>query len=157
MNKKDLERKERHERWLVYYDSLYKALVQNQFEIGRQLVTLSTLAIGLLVGVFNAPESLYKVAALFVACSLFFTCIVCIMRAFYIDDKRVNAAIHKYYEESSTAPSRKKINNLENTIFKETKRVRRCTRISWVAFIAGIMSTVTVVLINIGPNLWKGI
>ena len=155
MNKKELKRKENHEQELVYYDSLYKALIQNQFEIGRQLVTLSALAIGLLVGVVGKPYSLYSCEfwIWILACSSFLFCIVSILFALRTDAIRVNAIIDKYTAKNTDNPSKKE---LKNKINKKEKQVDIYECVAKLFFILGIISTIIVVLLDIAPDVWKG-
>ena len=156
MNKKELERKENHERWLVHYNSLYKALIQNQFEIGKRLLTLSTLAIGLLVGVFGKPDSLCELIALFAANVSFVACIMVVLFTLNMNGKYILDGIKKYHEQNKNKPSRKILEDLDKEIDKKDKLLDICTCASWSLFIVGILLTVIVVLLNVDSAIWKG-
>ena len=156
MSKKELGRRENHERWLVHYDSLYKALIQNQIEIGKRLLTLSTLAIGLLVGVFGKPDSLCKVTALFAANVSFVACIIVVLFAFNINGKYIVDGIKQYHEQNKNNPSGKILEDLDKKIDKKGKLLDICDYVSWSFFIVGILLTGIVVLLNVDPAIWKG-
>ena len=142
MNKKELERKENHERELVYYDTFIKAWVQNRLETNKQLITLSVLAIGLLVSVFGKPDSPLESLIWIFACSSFILCIITELGVFHRNTKYIEVELQRYSEENKKNPSQEILDYLENEIDKKLKTLRCFYCISSNAFATGIACTV---------------
>ena len=67
---------------VAYYDNFLRAWIENRMEVDKQLLTLSALAIGLLVSVFGKPSNTYEIVAWFFAGISFLICIVTILISF---------------------------------------------------------------------------
>ena len=53
----ELKQKEYYDNRVAFFASWVNAWIQNRMELDKQLLTLSALAIGLLVGIFGQPET----------------------------------------------------------------------------------------------------
>ena len=60
LNLDDLKLQEYHNNRVAFFDSWVKAWIQNRMELDKQLLSLSALAIGLLVGVLGNPDNVLQ-------------------------------------------------------------------------------------------------
>ena len=106
MDNEDLKSQEYHEELQEYYknrailyDTLCKGLFQSRIEMSKQLLGLSVLAIGLLVGILGDPASLIKSWIWLGACFSFLACIMTVLIVFYINGQYIEGKIGKHHEE----------------------------------------------------------
>ena len=113
-------------------------------------MTLSALAIGLLVGVFGKPDSLYPCEfwIWILACSLFVICIGTVLIGHHMSIKCFKAKIQKYYKKNENNLSKKEIDKLDNEISKVENLGIKFGYLSKCSFTLGILLTIVVVLLN---------
>ena len=148
MNRENFKWQEHHDSRVAYYDTFIKAWVQSRLETDKQLITLSVLAIGLLVGVFDKPDSPLEFFIWISACSSFLLCIITKLRVFHINQEYVLLKIQKHDTEGNKAASLGEEEKLNNEIALIGIRLGRLDACSSTAFIAGIGHTAFVVLID---------
>ena len=74
LDEDDLRLQEYHNKRVAFFDSWVKAWIQNRMELDRQLLSLSALAIGLLVGVLGNPNNVLQFVIWFIAGFSFLFC-----------------------------------------------------------------------------------
>ena len=148
MDRENLKWQEHHDNRVAYYDTFMKAWVQSRLETDKQLITLSVLAIGLLVGVFGNPDSPFEFLIWLAACFSFLLCIITKLRVFHINPEYVLLEIQKHDTEGNKAASLGEKEKLNNEIALIGIRLGRLDACSSIAFIAGIGLTASVVLID---------
>lgn len=129
---------------VVYIDNLYRAMLSNQLELDKQLLTLSTLAIGLLVGVFGTPQSTLEFVLWIVASALFIFCIVLLLLIF----ERNSTYVQLLQEEHDSAGDRKAA--LANQITNTENITRRIMTLVYFSFGSGATLTVVLAVIESG-------
>ena len=148
MNKKDLKDKEHRDSRVAYYDTFIKAWVQNRLETDKQLITLSTLAIGLLVGIFGSPDLLIGLWFWLAACFSFLLCIIMKLCVLHRNTKYIEVELQRYSEENKKNPSQEILDDLKNEIDKKSEMLGYLSIVSSIAFLIGIASTAAVVLLD---------
>ena len=71
-----------HDYTVVFFDNVFKSWIENRKETDKQLLTLSALAIGLLIGAFGRPEPTFDFWIWSLSGFAYFACIVTIFRVF---------------------------------------------------------------------------
>ena len=95
LEKKKRQKQENMQKNVVRHQALWTALTENSIEIDKQLLTLSTAAIGLLVFIHDELEGSWEKFFLICASILFIVTIMMILRTFYISQEYIGAAIKK--------------------------------------------------------------
>ena len=140
MDKKALKQQEKHDTRVAYYNTLCTALLQSRIEMNKQLLTLSALAIGLLVTVLDDPPLRIEALIWSGACLSFLTCIIIILGVFYINGQYIEDKIDKRHEENESDTPLKN-EDLDNQINKSEKSLDFLTPISSIAFGLGVILT----------------
>ncbi len=95
LEKKKEKKQENMQKNVARHQALWTALTENSIEIDKQLLTLSTAAIGLLVFIHDELEGSWEKFFLICASIFFIVTIIMILRTFYISQEYIGAAIKK--------------------------------------------------------------
>lgn len=139
----ELRLKEYHDNRVAYYDSWTKAWIENRMEKDKQLLTLSALAIGLLVGVFDQPDCPFEIGLWLLAGLSFLACVFTILFIFkrnsdYIETLTAKHLAEKEEEEVALAKKER----------KEALKLGNLTFIASVSFLCGVTSTIFLAILK---------
>ena len=146
----DLKLQEYHNSRVVYFDSWVKAWINNRMEFDKQLLTLSALAIGLLVGVLNEPDTAIEFLIWLFTGISFALCALSILFIYQHNCKYIEILIQEHQAENvDKAPFLEKEQD-------KTRFLNRCTTIAFVLFLTGVALTIALTVSQSGFNIMKG-
>ncbi len=95
LEKKKEKRKENMQKRVARYQTLFAAWTENSIEIDKQLLTLSTAALGLLVFIHEDLKGAWEKFFLICASVFFIVTIIMILRTFYISRKYIGSVLNE--------------------------------------------------------------
>ncbi len=95
LEKKKEKREENMQKRVARYQTLFAAWTENSIEIDKQLLTLSTAALGLLVFIHEDLKGAWEKFFLICASILFIGTIIMILRTFYISRKYIGSVLNE--------------------------------------------------------------
>ena len=98
-NLDDLKLQEYHNNRVAFFDSWVKAWIQNRMELDKQLLSLSALAIGLLVGVLGNPDNVLQLVIWLAAGFSFLFCGGLILIIFHRNTKYIETLLKDHQTE----------------------------------------------------------
>ena len=138
----ELKFQEYHNKRVAYFDSWVKSWIQNRTEIDRQLLTLSALAIGLLVGAFGEPANKCQFWIWVGAGFSFILCICLLIWTFHQNSIYIEIVL-KEFEAKGEA---KTILNEQEQ--EKTRQLNKYTKIAFILFLVGVALTFILVVIR---------
>ena len=133
------EQEERDKR-VAHYDSLLKIWVDSRMVLLKQLLTLSTLAIGLLVSVFATPSNIFELSTWFFAGISFLVCILCILLTLIQNTSHAMVALVRLT---------KKIDDVSDREEKINSCIKKLLITIAMSFIVGVTSTATLAVMRL--------
>ena len=152
-DKHQLEQQEYHNNRVAYFDSWVKAWIENRMELDKQLLTLSALAIGLLIGVFGQPETVTQFYLWLSAGIAFLGCGALILVLFHMNTTYIEILLadHQTPEDAD-----------EKTILgqkeeQKTKQLNQLTKTAFLLFLFGTTLTLFLAISQSGFSIMKGV
>lgn len=136
--KKDLETQSKFQKDVEFYSACVNGWIQNRMEKDKQLLTLSSLAIGVLLFFYKNLEDKISFVLWLIASLSFIFCIITVLYIF----KKNAEYLEEVIKESSSQ------NYLEKTL-------SFFTRLSSILFIIGIITTFSISIYNSNFTLTK--
>ena len=154
-NDKEYEHKlrEYHDNRIVFFDSWVKAWIENRMELDKQLLTLSALAIGLLIGVLDQPETVIQFCLWLLAGVAFLSCGALILILFNMNTTYIEILLADH-QAPEDADEKIILGQKEE---QKTKQLNRLTRIAFLLFLSGTTLTLFLTISQSGIKIVKGI
>ena len=150
---RQLEQQEYHDKRVAYFESFVKAWIENRMELDKQLLTLSALAIGLLIGVFDQPETITQFVLWLSAGLVFLGCGALILILFQMNSSYIEILLEDHQTPDDSA---EKI-ILSKKEEQNTKQLNRLTKIAFLLFLSGTTLTLFLAISQSGFTIMKGI
>ncbi len=143
-----MKKQEYYDNRVAFYSNWVGAWIENRMEVDKQLLTLSALAIGLLVGVFGKPSNIYESIIWLISGLSFFICIALILIIFikntnYID---ILLKVHHAGDNGDDIIHQKEEN-------KKSQSLKKITIIMFLFF--GVGALFTIILAIMRSGIWK--
>lgn len=152
-DKHQLEQQEYHDNRVAFFDSWVKAWIENRMELDKQLLTLSALAIGLLIGVFGQPETVTQFYLWLSAGIAFLGCGALILILFHINTTYIEILLADH-QTPDDADEKIILGRKEE---QKTKQLSRLTKIAFLLFLSGTTLTLFLTISQSGFTIMKGI
>ena len=148
-----LKQQEYYDNRVAFFDSWVKAWIEYRMELDKQLLTLSALAIGLLIGVFGHPETVTQFCLWLSAGMAFLVCGALILILFHLN----TTYIEVHLEEHQTPEDADEKVILGQKEEQKTKQLNRLTKIAFLLFLSGTTLTLFLAISQSGFTIMKGI
>ena len=129
--------REYYDNRVSYYDSWVKAWIENRMELDKQLLTLSTLAIGLLISVFGEPKTVTQFWLWLFAELFFLACAFVILIIFGKNTEYIETLL----EDHQTADDSEEKVILGQKEKEKTRLLNRLTMLAFLLFLFGSLLT----------------
>ena len=146
LDEDDLRLQEYHNKRVAFFDSWVKAWIQNRMELDKQLLSLSALAIGLLVGVLGNPDNVLQFVIWFIAGFSFLFCGGLILIIFCQNTKYIETLLDDHQTEEK-AKEKVVLSEREK---QKTRQLGLLTKSAFLLFLFG--ATLTLVLAISQPS-----
>jgi len=150
---RDYKREEYHNNRVAYYDSWVKAWINNRMEKDKQLLTLSSAAIGLLVTLFKNFDNVIELALWVSAICLFIFTLIMILHIFRKNTDYIETLLADFHLEDDD--KQKPIISKDEA--EKTKALNTKTKRAFLFFILGCLVTFILVLAQSGFIITKGV
>jgi ABC-type multidrug transport system permease subunit len=104
---KDLEQQEYMQKDVAFYQTFLTAWVENRMEVDKQLLTLSSLAVGLLMMFYDKLKDTTELTLWLIAGALFIATIILVLFVFRNNTKYIECLISNEDEEKKKAVEKK--------------------------------------------------
>ena len=148
-----LEQQEYHDMRVVYFDSWVKAWIENRMELGKQLLALSALAIGLLIGIFGQPETVTQFWLWLFAGMAYLACGALILIIFHMNTVYIGILLENH--QTADDDEEKVILGQKEALI--TKQLNWWTKMAFLLFLAGTTLTLFLAISQSGFMNMKGI
>ncbi len=147
----DRQMREYHDNRVAFYSNWVGAWIENRMEKDKQLLTLSALAIGLLVSVFNSPNNICEFWILVFAGISFLGCILIILIIFSVNAKYIEIILteHQKHNNDGNGP-------LGNEESKKAAILNKLTITAFSFFISGALLTSILTVMRSGVSITIG-
>ena len=152
LDEEDLKQQEYHSNRVAYFDSWVKAWIQNRMELDKQLLSLSALAIGLLIGVLSQPDTVLQFCIWLAAGFSFLTCGGLILIIFHQNTKYIEILLDDYQTEKE-AKEKVVLGEREK---QKTQQLELMTKIAFSLFLIGATLTLLLAINQSGFIIIKG-
>ena len=125
-----LKQQEYYDNRVAFFDSWVKAWIENRMELDKQLLTLSALAIGLLIGVFGHPETVTQFYLWLSAGMAFLGCGALILILFHMNTTYIEVLLAEH-QTPEDADEKVILGQKEE---QKTTQLNRMTKIAFFCF-----------------------
>ena len=148
--KAEFKEEESYNNRLVFCDNWVRAWIENRMEFDRQILFLSTFAIGLLVGVMNESKTVTEFSMWFGAGFSFLICIVFVLITFNqnADYLKILLAEHQAEDEEKDSISKEE--------HRKTQLLGTLNKVLIFTFAVGIVLTISLAMLKSGFVIMKG-
>lgn len=135
MSEDDLEKQELSSKKVAFYAAFLEAWISNRMEIDKQLLTLSSLALGLLVIFYKELDTILQFIIWIISGSLYIATMIMIFTIFNKNTRYIECLLvdHKQHEEKE----------LESTL-------QKATSLAFQIFIAAVALTFALIVMKTG-------
>ena len=154
-NDKECEHKfrEYHDNRVAYFDSWVKAWIENRMELDRQLLTLSALAIGLLISVYGHPATVTQFCIWILAGMTFLGCGALILILFHMNTTYIEILLAEH-QTPDDAEEKFILGKKEE---QKTKLLNQLTKTASILFLFGVILTLLLAISQSGFTIMKGV
>lgn len=146
LDEDDLKLQEYHNRRVAFFDSWVRSWIQNRMELDKQLLSLSALAIGLLVGVLGNPDNVFQFVIWFIAGFSFLFCGGFIFIIFHQNTKYIGILLDDHQTEEK-AEEKVVLSEREK---QKTQQLVLMTKRAFFLFLFGATLTLGLAIIQSG-------
>ena len=148
----ELKQKEYYDNRVAFFASWVNAWIQNRMELDKQLLTLSALAIGLLVGIFGQPETVTQLFLWLLAGLSFLICGGLVLVIFQLNTSYIEILL----EDHHTPDEAKQKIIISQKEKEKTRQLSKLTKWSFILFLIGIFLTLVLSINQSGFTITKG-